>query len=104
VVQRAGAAGFTADSVTLEELSLTGTVGASVGVNSFDFVPDGDFFVMNGLGQITASTNVETEFEDMPAGLGSLQPNISIVEVRGVLVFLGGNGVLVTKRVRLLGP
>lgn len=104
VVQRAGAAGFTADSIALQEISLTGTVGANVGINSFDFIPDGDFFALNGLGQITATTNVGTEFEDMPAGLGSLQPNISIVGVRGVLVFQGGNGVLVTKRVRLLGP
>ncbi len=104
VVQRSGATGFTADSVTLEEISLTGTVGGSVGFNSFDFVPDGDFFPLNGLGLITVSTTVETEFENMPAGLGSLQPNISIVGVRGVLVFQGGNGVLVIKRVRLLGP
>ncbi len=104
VVQRSGATGFTADSVTLQEISLTGTVGPSVGFNSFDFVPDGDFFPLNGLGLITVSTTVETEFENMPAGLGSLQPNISIVGVRGVLVFQGGNGVLVIKRVRLLGP
>jgi hypothetical protein len=105
VVQRSGALGFTADSVTLEEISLTGTVGATVGVNSFDFVPDGDFFAMNGLGQITVSTiSGVTEFEPPGTGLGNLQPNISIVGVRGVLVFQGGNGVLMTKRVRLLGP
>ena len=104
VVQRVGAAGFTGDSITLEEISLTGVVGANVGLNSFDFIPDGDFFALNGLGQITVVTDVQTEFENMPAGLGSLQPNISIVGVRGVLVFQGGNGVLVVKRVRLLGP
>jgi hypothetical protein len=40
----------------------------------------------------------------MPAGTGSLVPNISIVEVRGVLVFDAGSGELVLKRVRLLGP
>ena len=104
VVQRVGATGFTADSITLGEISLTGTVGANVGFNSFDFIPDGDIFPNNSLGQVTVVTDVVTEFEDMPAGLGSLQPNISIVEVRGVLVFQGGNGVLITKRVRLLGP
>jgi hypothetical protein len=104
VVQRSGATGFTAGSVTLEEISLTGTVGANVGFNSFDFIPDGDIFPNNSLGQVTVVTDVVTEFENMPAGLGSLQPNISIVGVRGVLVFQGGNGVLVVKGVRLLGP
>ncbi|MGH9788801.1 MAG: hypothetical protein ACRD4U_08895, partial [Candidatus Acidiferrales bacterium] len=104
VVQRVGAPGFTADSITLEEISLTGTVGASVAVNGFDFIPDGDFFPNNSLGQVTVVTDVETEFENMPAGLGSLQPNISIVGVRGVLVFNAGSGELVVKRVRLLGP
>jgi hypothetical protein len=104
VVQRNGAMGFTAASITLEEISLTGTVGAGVQNSGFDFVPDGDFFTMNGLGMITASTTPETEFENMPAGTGSLVPNISIVEVRGVLVFDAGSGELVLKRVRLLGP
>jgi hypothetical protein len=104
VVQRSGAPGFTAASITLEEISLTGTVGANVGFNSFDFIPDGDIFPNNSLGQVTVTTSTVTEFENMPAGLGSLQPNISIVGVRGVLVFQAGDGVLVTKRVRLLGP
>lgn len=104
VVQRSGAAGVTADSLTLEELAWVGQVGAGVGTNSFDFLPDGNFFSLNGLGQISVSTASVTELENMPAGLSSLQPNRSIVGVRGVLVFQGGNGVLVSKRVRLLVP
>jgi hypothetical protein len=102
VVQRGGAAGFTADSVTLEEISLTGQVGSSIGSNSFTFVPDGEFFNSIGLGTINVITTTPTELENMPAGLGSLQPNISIVAVRGVLIFDAGAGVLMAKRVRLL--
>ncbi|HXE74638.1 MAG TPA: DUF5666 domain-containing protein [Candidatus Xenobia bacterium] len=102
VVQRTGATGFTADAVTLDEIALTGQVGSSVGANSFTFVPDGDFFNSIGLGTINVQVTSPTELENMPAGLASLQPNISIVAVRGVLVFSAGNGVLMAKRVRLL--
>lgn len=101
VVQR-GTSGFTADAVTLEEISLTGQVGAGVGSNSFTFVPDGEFFNSIGLGTINVITTAPTELENMPAGLGSLQPNISIVAVRGVLIFDAGTGTLMAKRVRLL--
>jgi hypothetical protein len=102
VVQRTGA-GFIADDITLEEITLVGRVGLAVGANSFDLVPEGDFFAQNNLGQVSVVTSsTQTELEDMSAGLGSLQPNLSIVAVRGVLVFQGGSGVLVAKRVRLL--
>jgi len=103
VVKRSGV-GFTADAATLEEIALVGQVGATVGGSSFDFIPDGDFFSVNGLGNITVLTNSASELEDMPAGLGSLNPNQSIVSVRGVLVFNAGNGQLVLKRARLLQP
>jgi hypothetical protein len=95
--------GFVADFLTLEETYLVGQVGLGVGANSFDFLPEGDFFTQNGLASMNVATSsTQTELENMPAGLGSLQPNLSIVAVRGVLVFQGGNGVLVAKRVRLL--
>lgn len=102
VVQRSGASGLTADAVTLEEISLTGQVGASVGSNSFTFVPDGEFFNSIGLGTINVQITSPTELENMPSNLASLQPNISIVAVRGVLVFSAGAGTLMAKRVRLL--
>lgn len=101
VVQRAGA-GFVAGSITLEEIALVGQVGATVGTNSFEFLPDGDFFALNGLRPITVTTSTATGLQNMPFALGSLQPNQSIVAVRGVLLFQANNGVLVSKRVRLL--
>lgn len=101
VVQR-GTTGFAADAVTLEEISLTGQVGASVGASSFTFVPDGEFFSSIGLGTINVQVTTPTELENMPSNLASLQPNISIVAVRGVLVFSAGSGTLMAKRVRLL--
>lgn len=104
VVQRPGAPGFTADVIALKEISLVGRVGLGVGTTTFAFLPDGDFFSLNGLGQITVVVTPVTELEDMPAALGSLQPNQSIVGVRGVLVVQAGSGVLVAKRVRLLQP
>jgi hypothetical protein len=108
VVQRSGAGGFTADAITLEEIALTGQVG-TIGVSTFNLSPDpvGDptgFFAVNGLDPIIVVTTTVTEFENMPAGLGSLTANQSIVGVRGVLVFSAGSGVLVVKRVRLLVP
>ncbi len=101
-VQRTGASGFTAGSLTLEEIALTGQVGSSVGANSFTFVPDGEFFNTIGLGTINVQVTTPTELENMPSNLASLQPNISIVAVRGVLVFSAGTGTLMAKRVRLL--
>ena len=95
--------GFVAGSLILEEINFVGQVGLGVGANSFDFFPEGDFFAQNGLALMSVVTSsTQTELENMAAGLGSLQPNLSIVAVRGVLVFQGGNGVLVAKRVRLL--
>jgi hypothetical protein len=91
-----------ADSIALQEITLVGRVGAAVGTNSFDFLPEGDFYTQNGLAQISVTTSGATELEDMPAGLGSLQASLSIVSVRGVLLFQAGNGVLGSKRVRLL--
>jgi hypothetical protein len=93
-----------ADVVTLGESSFTGRVGPSVGPSGFEFVPDGDFYAANGLGQISVRVTPVTEFENLPGGLANLQANQSIVSVRGVLVFDAGTGVLVAKRVRLHQP
>jgi hypothetical protein len=102
VVLRDGVTGFIADTIVLEEVTVVAPVGAAVGTTSFSISPQGDFFLTSGLADITVATSFVTELENMSAGLGSLQPNLSIVAVRGVLVFQGGNGVLVAKRVRLL--
>ena len=93
-----------ADSITLDEISMVGQVGPSVGTSNFDFVPDGNFFAANGLGQFSVTVTSATELESMPSGLSNLNANQSIVSVRGVLVFQSGSGVLVAKRVRLLQP
>ena len=93
-----------ADSITLDEISMVGQVGPSVGTSNFDFVPDGNFFAANGLGQFSVTVTSATELESMPSGLSNLNANQSIVSVRGVLVFQAGSGVLVAKRVRLLQP
>lgn len=63
----------TADVATLGESSISGRVGPSVGLSSFEFIPDGDFFAANRLGQISVRITPVTEFENMPGGLANLQ-------------------------------
>ncbi|MFQ5778455.1 MAG: DUF5666 domain-containing protein [Terriglobia bacterium] len=102
VVERAGGAGLRADSVTLDEITLAGRAEAVEGASSFDLRPEGAFFSLNGLGRVRVLTSPATEWEDLPAGAGSLTSGTGILGVRGVLGFRGGTGTLIALRVRRL--
>lgn len=102
VVERTGSAGTMADSITLEEIALAGRAEAAEGASSFDLLPEGDFFLLNGLERVRVLTTPATQWENLPAGPGSLESDAGIVGVRGLLGFRGGQGMLIARRVRRL--
>lgn len=98
--------GFPAASVELKQEGIAGTVGQEIGQTNFSIVPGSDFLrtlllTPRGLDRITASTSIATQFENLPANLGSLVRGQSIA-ARGLLFSQFDQPQLVTKRVR--GP
>ncbi len=91
-----------AAQIVLKQGTIPGQV-ATVGITTFNYTPLSNFFPDVGFATLVSATAAETEFEDLPAGLGSMVPG-QTVGVRGLFVEQVGQGRIITKRVRLLAP
>ncbi|MFQ5816629.1 MAG: DUF5666 domain-containing protein [Terriglobia bacterium] len=91
-----------AAQLVLKQGTIPGLV-TSVGQVTFTFSPLASFFADSGFPSVLSVTETNTEFEDLPAGLASLQRD-QTVAVRGLFLFEFSQPRLVTKRLRLLAP
>jgi len=91
-----------AAQIVLKQGTIPGRV-ATVGITTFNYTPLSNFFPDVGFPTLVSATAAETEFEDLPAGLGSLVPG-QTVGVRGLFLVQIGQPRVITKRVRLLVP
>lgn len=91
----AGITAVTAEKVTLKDGTLRGTVD-TISVTTFTLIPTSGIF---GGASLSVETSFETEFDDLPNGVGSLTQG-QAVRVRGLLFkTLSGGLVVVAKKV-----